>query len=79
MKISDAQERIAGLLGRDVELVQAKRMKNDVLLVITDDTIRHKGSGFGDVTVHTRRLTLFQGDAQKGQFILANAQMKGKS
>lgn len=67
MRITEAQEMIGNDLGHEVELIQAKRMHGDILVVITEDTTELGGKL---PIVRTRRLSIFRGHLRFGMFVI---------
>lgn len=61
MKVKEALKEIEAELGRSVNLVDAKRL-DDVLVLLTEDT-----NDAGPMIVTTRRITIYVGLASKAQ------------
>lgn len=69
--ITDAQEAVAFELCHDVKLIQAKRMEDNVIVIITDDVQEYSTSmGGRRKKIRTRRLNIFQNGEKKVGCIL---------
>lgn len=67
MKVKAALREIESTFDRQVRLVDSARLKNDVLMILTDDTHQYDG-----VVTTTRRLTAYCQETQIYQGIIGS-------